>query len=207
MTNKKFLGFYWTLPVPWAGFSALSKDIDRAAEQSLTIHYQCELVRRWVKNEGGVLFAEEVFLELEPDRGSEHISHDLSRALETCRNEKAILVLVDFSLSFGSRPHQRLWHQLNSSNVEHMPLEPEPILIDGEMFDPVEHFRGWRVLQDARAQSKPERKAALAAAISQYEKENSSNATIAKALNASGMTTTNGKPWTADNLGKFLRTL
>ena len=67
--------------------------------KSLTIRYQCELVRRWVKDEGGELVAEEVLLELEPDRWSEHHRHELSRAFETRRNGKAILVLVDLPVS------------------------------------------------------------------------------------------------------------
>ena len=207
MTDRKFLGFYWTLPVPWAGFNALPKDINKAAEQSRTIRYQRDLVRHWVKGEGGELVAEEVFLELEPDRSSEQITHDLDRALKRCRIDEATLVLVDFSSSFGSRPHFRLWDRLRNSNVEHMPLEPEPILIDGKMFDPIKHFRAWQEVKDAHVDAKPERKVALAEAIEQFDVENISNATIAEALNARGLTTTTGKPWTADNLRKFKKGL
>jgi hypothetical protein len=203
MFKKKFLGFYWTLPVPWAGFKALPLNVDDAAELSRTIRYQRDLVRRWVKVEGGELVAEEVFLELEPDRSSEHISHGLNRAFERCRTDEATLVLVNFFSSFGSRPHHQLWSRLRGSNVEHMQLEPEPILIDGKMFDPIEHFRGWRVLQDAHAESKPERKAELAKAIKHFQMENPSNVTIAEALNESGLTTITGKPWTSDNVRKF----
>jgi hypothetical protein len=206
MPKKKFLGFYWTLPVPWAGFKALPLNVDDAAELSRTIRYQRDLVRRWVKLEGGELVAEEVFLELEPDRSSVHISYDLDRAIKRCRTEEAALVLVDFASSFGSRRHYQLWRELSDSDVEHMSLEPEPILIDGKKFDPVKHFRAWQSLQDDYTNSKPERKAAVVEAIKKFDVENSSNVATAEALNASGLTTTTGKPWTADNLRKFKKT-
>ena len=56
----RFLGLYWTLPVPWAGFTQLPKDVGAAAKLSRTIAYQRERVRRWVAEEGGDLVAEEV---------------------------------------------------------------------------------------------------------------------------------------------------
>ncbi len=42
----RFLGLYWTLPVPWAGFTSLPKDAKAAAAQSRTIAYPRERVRR-----------------------------------------------------------------------------------------------------------------------------------------------------------------
>ena len=47
-----YLGLYWTLPVPWAGFTRLPKDAKAAAARSRTIAYQRERVRRWVAEEG-----------------------------------------------------------------------------------------------------------------------------------------------------------
>lgn len=39
--DRTFIGFYWTLPVPWAGFTKLNlSNIDKAAEQSRTIALQ-----------------------------------------------------------------------------------------------------------------------------------------------------------------------
>lgn len=40
-----YIGFYWTLPVNWAGFTTLPADADEAAKGSLTIRYQVDLVR------------------------------------------------------------------------------------------------------------------------------------------------------------------
>ena len=68
---RNAVGFYWTLPVPWAGFTKLPKDIEEAAKASRTIRYQCELIRRYARDNGYRLVDEKVFLEIEPDRGSE----------------------------------------------------------------------------------------------------------------------------------------
>ncbi len=48
-TPQAAVGFYWTLPVPWAGFTELPKDVDRAAEFSRTIRYQREIIRRYAR--------------------------------------------------------------------------------------------------------------------------------------------------------------
>lgn len=79
--DMNFIGLYWTLPVPWAGFVNLPDDPDAAAAASRTIRYQVERVRRWVKDQKGTLVAERVFLELQPDRGSEQIVPEIDRLL------------------------------------------------------------------------------------------------------------------------------
>ena len=43
--GRNAVGFYWTLPVPWAGFTDLPKDIDAAVKASRTIRYQVQRVR------------------------------------------------------------------------------------------------------------------------------------------------------------------
>ena len=207
MTPSKYLGFYWTLPVPWAGFLSLPKDVNVAAEQSRTIRYQRDRVRRWVKDEGGIILAEEVFLELVSDRGSEQIVHELNNALKRCRMEGATLVLVDFAEAFGWRRHGPLWDRLHDSDTPHISLDPAPIFIDGEEFNPVIHFRTWRDLEQIHAETKSNRKAALANMISQLATEHASHGALTEELNARGMTTPTGKIWTADNLRKFLKSL
>jgi hypothetical protein len=205
MTPPKFLGFYWTLPVPWAGFQSLPNDVDAAAKQSHTIRYQRDRVRRWVKDEGGILVAEEVFLELAPDRGSDQIVHELDRALNRCRKERATLVLVDFAEVFGWRRHGSLWDRLQNSLMPHIPLDPAPIFIDGVEFDPVDHFRLWRDIEHAHAEAKSNRKADLAKVIGQLAAEHESHVALTEELNARGVTTPTGKQWTDDNLRKFLK--
>lgn len=39
-TPMNYIGFYWTLPVNWAGFTTLPSDADAAAKVSCTIRYQ-----------------------------------------------------------------------------------------------------------------------------------------------------------------------
>jgi hypothetical protein len=71
-------GFYWTLPVPWAGFTALSRDVDKAAAQSRTIRYQCERVRRFAKDNHLSLAHEETFLALDSDRVADTMAAPLA---------------------------------------------------------------------------------------------------------------------------------
>ena len=206
VTERKFLGFYWTLPVPWAGFNALPKDVDEAARASTTIRYQRERVRRWVKQEGGEIIAEETFLELAPDRGSEQLVSVVEKLLKRCEREDAKLVLVDFSEAFGWRRHGALWDRLDGEDVCE-PLDPSPILMDGTEFDPVQHFRTWREIEYAHVSGKTDRKAELAETIKDLATDHETNASMAQALNAAGLFTPNGKRWTADNLRKFMKTL
>ena len=109
---KKFIGFYWTLPVPWAGFRELPKDPDAAAAGSKTIRYQRDRVRSLVKSEKGTLVHEEVFVDMQPDRGTEFILPVIDQLLQECDAEVAALVLVDFSEAFGWRRHGPLWDRL-----------------------------------------------------------------------------------------------
>jgi hypothetical protein len=202
----KYIGFYWTLPVPWADFRTLPTNADSAAEKSLTIRYQRDRVRRWVREEHGELIAEEVFLELQPDRGSEQIVPIVEHLLARCHSEQAVFILVDFSDAFGWRRHGPLWDRLADERLC-MPLDPAPITLNGEEFDPVEHFRAWREIEYAHASSKPQRKAAIAKAISELQSSNSTLAELAIALNAEGVLTPSGRQWTEDNLRKFLKSM
>ena len=74
-------------------------------------------------------------------------------------------------------------------------------------FDPVAHFRTWREVEGAHAAGKAERKLELAHAIAGQQEEHLSLKELAQALNADGLTTPTGKPWTAENLRKFLKGL
>jgi hypothetical protein len=205
-----FFGLYWTLPVPWAGFTSLPKDPRAAAAQSRTIAYQRERVRvrRWVVEEGGDLVAEEVFLELAPDRGSQEILPAVDLLLERARDEQARLVLVDFSEAYGWRKHAPLREHLARHPDLHVMLDPMPLLLAGaDAFDPVRHFRAWREVEERHAAAKPARKAMLAQAIAERQGragEQPSLASLAQALNADGLTTPTGKPWSAENLRKFM---
>lgn len=207
MTGEKYFGFYWTLPVPWAGFRKLPADIDAAAEQSRTIRYQRDFVRRWVQEEGGTLIDEKAFLEVQADRASAHVTPEIDRVIRQCRAENAKIVLVDFSQAFGWRPHGPLWDRLRQPGVRFQALYPEPKIIDGEEFDPVEHFRSWRHIEGAKIASKADKEQHLAEMIDELKQDNLSLKERAEALNQRGATTPTGKLWTADNLRKFIKSL
>lgn len=201
---QRYVGFYWTLPVPFANFTSLPQDVDAAAGQSRTIRYQRDRVRRWVAGEKAALVAERVFLELQPDRGTDLVRPALDEAIALCTDQGADLVLVDFAAAFGWRRHSWLRDHLEASGIGVQALDPAPIPIDGATFDPVEHFRTWQQAQAAFVARKPERKAALIAAIGRLPVEDMTLAEVAAHLNAEGLRTPTGKPWTRENVRKFL---
>ena len=196
-----YIGFYWTLPVPWAGFTELPQDPDAAAKVSRTIRYQVERVRRWVAEEKGRLIHEEVFLELAPDRGSEEIVPVIDKVIAQAHAEGACLVLVDFSLAMQWRRHGPLWDRLNQSGIVEA-LDPEPMQLAEETLDPIAHFRTWRRLQDAYSSAKDKRREAVAEVIGDLRAEGMTYAKIARELNGAEMMTPNGKPWTGENVRK-----
>jgi len=195
--NTNAVGFYWTLPVPWAGFTELPTDVDEAAAQSRTIRYQRDLIRRYVSDHAMDLIHEAVFLEIEPDRGTRKVE-------ALCRAQVATLLIVDFSEVQGWRSHAPLQDWAQSSGVDVRSIYPDEIMMDGKTFDPHEHFSEWRQRQRDWTDSKPARAAACRAEALAMRAEGASYAAIARALNEGGMPNLTGKPWTGDNLRKFL---
>ncbi len=203
---QKYIGFYWTLPVPWAGFRDLPNDVEEASALSRTIRYQRERVRRWVKDEKGDLIDEKVFLETEPDRGSDLILPLVEKLLDRCQDQGARLVLVNFTSSFGWRQHHGLWCRLRELPDLVEPLDPIPIPIDGEVFEPVSHFRQWQEANANWASGKAGRVDTVAKRIGELSSSGLSHRQIAEALNEAGiLTPASGRPWTKDNVGKFLK--
>jgi hypothetical protein len=201
---RRFVGFYWTLPVPFAKFTALPDDIEAAAATSTTIRYQRERVRRWVKEQKGDLRAERAFLELAPDRGTPEGATAVNAAIAVARAEDAELVLVDFSEAFGWRRHPALRERLEASGQPCMMLPPEPLVMDGTEFDPVAHFRTWEETWRSYRGSKAARKGAVQAALGSLPVEEMTLAEMAASLNGAGISTVSGKTWTKESLRKFL---
>lgn len=199
-----FFAFYWTFPVPWASFTALPDDPDEAAKRSRTIHYQVQRVRHWVADQKGRLVGEEVFLELQPDRGTEHVGPAVEKLIAKARAKSAGIVAVNFAESMGWRPHQALWSRLQGSGRV-TALDPSPLILAGETLDPVAHFRAWRQLERLHSAGKEGRKAELIEVIVALRDQGMSYAAIAAALNEDGRSTANGKSWTADNVRKLVQ--
>lgn len=201
-----YFAFYWTLPVPWAGFSVLPNDPDAAAEASRTIRYQVTRVRHWVADQKGRLLGEEVFLEIQPDRGSEQIVPVIDKLIHKAKRQGAQIVLVDFSEAMRWRRHGPLWDRLDTSGIA-VALDPEPVQMPEGLLDPIAHFRSWRRLERLHADGKIDRIAALRSAIADLREEGLSFAAIAAELNAAGIMTATGKAWTGDNVRKLVHTI
>lgn len=204
---RNAVGFYWTLPVPWAGFTSLPDDIDAAGKLSRTIRYQSELIRRHAKDNHYRLVAEKVFLEIEPDRGSEHVLDALRPLVAICRGQRAALLLVDFSAVQGWRSHGPLTDWARASGVDIETVYPDEILIDGVLFDAHNHFSGWREKQREWQATKSERLAQARLAADDLRTAGRTHKAIAEELNAGGVRSASGKPWTEDGVRKLLNTL
>ena len=116
--RRNAVGFYWTYPVEWAGFTRLPKTVDGAAARSKTIRYQRDLVRRYANDERWNLVHEAVFLETEPDRGSQSTIGPLTKVTRTCQAEDAVLLLVDFSVEHGWRGHEFINYWLAKADIK-----------------------------------------------------------------------------------------
>lgn len=202
---REYIGFYWTLPVPWAGHQTLPQNVDEAALKSQTIRYQRECARQWVQENKGKLIEERVFMELAPDRGTLHVVPEVEKALRRCSEMKACFLVVDMAASYGWRSHPFLNKVLSESDQYCQRLFPSEIMFEGHSFDPVEHFRKWRLAQKKFIASKDQRLAAAREAAEALSPGCSNYSELAEALNEEGHLTATGKPWTADNLGKFLK--
>lgn len=129
---ETFIGFYWTLPVRWAGLNQLPAQpgrkywdcVDEAAAKSQTLRYQRELVRTWIKRSAlqGQLVREFVFIETQPDRISTGVHEVLDVVAPLCaRNDDPKgpkLIYVDFTdVTFASSPHWRRHREIGRAHV------------------------------------------------------------------------------------------
>lgn len=200
----KAVGFYWTLPVPYLGFTRLDPDIDKAATQSKTIAYQRALIRQHAKARDLTLIAERVYMEVDPDRGGVEVTGDLERLAKLCRAEGATLLYVAFHELGGWRAHEQLAHWLRERrDIESEPVTPEPVLLNGRSFDPRRHFRDWQKKHQDWTAGKAARVAAACERIAALAATGTAPGEIVAALNADAIPTPTGKPWSADNLRKF----
>ncbi|WIJ25784.1 hypothetical protein [Devosia sp. RR2S18] len=204
---QNFVGFYWTFPVPSAGFTSLPKDVEEAARLSRTIRYQRQVVRHYVQSLRGTLVGELVFLELQPDRGTEHIEATLEKALSLCLKHNAQLLLVDFAQEGGWRSHPFMFRLMQRAPVSSLGLPPEPAMVDGEWFDPIVHFRRARKAASDRTAA-ARRREVLASRVSVLSSQHAGSQrfkVIAEQLNLEGTTTVNGRRWSEANVRAFLK--
>jgi Recombinase len=200
---RNAVGFYWTLPVPWAGFASLPRDLDQAANVSRTIRYQRDLIRGYARDERYCLVHEEAFLEVEPDRGSDLILGPLRKVKKICEDENAILLFVDFWKIQSWRAHLAMVNWLRHANVKMQSIYPGEIMIDGKIFDPHAHFRRWREKQFDWTQKKGERIVRAVGRARELREKGYSYPQIARTLNEEQLPSLTGRPWTADNIRKL----
>lgn len=205
--KRAAVGFYWTLPVPWDGFTELPDDIEDAAKASRTIRYQRELVTAYAASQGYELIREVHFLELEPDRGTEFIFEPLRKVEEICQAKNAIMLFVEFAEVQGWRSHAPLHAWANQVSIDVMPISACPTMIDDTVFDPHQHFAEWRHRQRQWIESKSQRIALAAQRAEELKGAGMSNTAAAATLNDEGIRSPTGRRWTSDTLRKFARSL
>lgn len=198
------VGFYWTLPVPWAGFTELPSSIEDAAQHSQTIGFQRKLIHDFALRHGLALVHEAAFLEIDPDRGSTLIHQALDKAAVTCREHAAVLLFVDFSSVQGWRSHEPMLQWLRDAEIETLPIEAQAVSMSGRRFDPFEHFAEWRCKQREWTDGKGERAAVAYARAVALRSSGLKNPAIAQILNEEGVRSLSGRPWSADSVRKFI---
>lgn len=188
-----YYGIYWTFPVPRIGFASLG-GVEDAARASITIRYQRERIRREVVARRGTLAAERAFLEGSPDRGTAETAAEIAAAL--AKRPDLTPMLVDFAEVMGWRSHSPLRDAL-PPNAEF--VTPDPLPIDGKIFDPHAHFREWAQRTADHVAGKSGHRARILAALQDAPLPHADH------LNAIGLRTHTGRVWTRDNLRKFLK--
>jgi hypothetical protein len=206
----KYVGFYWTLPIRSVGFISLSDDPEIASQQSRTIAYQREVIKKYAADEGSLVVGEIPFLEVTPDRGSKSVEHYIKKAATLCRQLNATLLFVDFREAFGWRPHGHMVRAIEAEGVLNIPVWPshDTMIINGQPFHPAEHFKDHRMQREIEAAQRRDIAIARLAIEAAQFTSRGRHAVIADRLNAEGVETfQGGRPWTPDNVKKALARL
>jgi len=200
---ERFVGFYWTLPVNWAGFRDLPVDVAAAAQASQTIRYQRECVRRYVSNEHGELIDEIAFMDVRTDRATEIVEAELKRRASKYAG-RTILLFVAFDEHHRWRHNPYLRAGAEAIGIEQLALPPHPIELDGRLFDPLAHFKNWRS-RDVEEKDRLRYAAihGIAEAMQQIPAKRGRWAEIASALNTQGIKSIQGNVWTAEGVRKL----
>ena len=200
--NNRYFAFYWTLPVPWVGFTKLSANIEKAVTESRTIAFQRAVVQRHIHRVGGIIIPqnEVAILETWPDRGSFEIGQEFHRLLEKAEKSDALVAIVNLAGQDGWRSHQFIAEHFGHRCCDQIDAPVEDEL--GASFNPYQHFREWRQATREKINTKHSHRQSVFSALEGISA--STLADRAASLNALELLTHNGKNWTADNLRKFI---
>lgn len=203
--TQRYFGFYWTLPVPWVGFTSLPDNVDEAEAASRTIRYSRQSVKAFVKEQGGTLVSggEKACMELSPDRVSREFADEFESFLDRAEREGARVAVVDFAGRRGGRAHQYLSRLYDHPLCDVIPIDHEAVHHAG--MNPFMHFAEWRLRTQEKIAGKKHHREQVLATLDEMEGGTLSGR--ANALNGMGLRTHGGKPWTADNLRKFLKVI
>lgn len=194
---KNYFGIYWTYPVRWVGLTRF-EGVEHAATVSRTIRYQRAQILRHAASQKRAVLAEAAFLENAADRGTIEVAEEIAAAVR--KRPDLTPILIDFAEPSGWRRHHELRERMISAGAEFLPAEPA--FLDGQQFDPIQHFRSWAERWADHAGAKEEHRETILAALKGVPP--TGRATY---LNSLGLLTHTGKEWTTDNLRKFLKGL
>ena len=200
--KRKAIGFYWTLPVPWARFNTIDTgDAAAAAQQSKTIALQRQAVQAYAKAEGYDPIHEATHIEVAPDRGGAEIRGELQKLAALAREQGGVILYVDFGQAIDQRSHQYLRDYVGN----HAGLFA-PVALDWTHEEAFRaHFGTWRVRQTEWTAGKAARVAAAKARTAELKAQGHKLPQIAQMLEAEILRSASGKPWTADSLRKALK--
>ncbi|MFC3169573.1 hypothetical protein [Paracoccus fontiphilus] len=192
---KDYFGIYWTYPVRWVGLTRF-EDVFHATTVSRTVRYQRVQIHRHAASQKRSVPAEAAFLETAADRGTPEVADEIADAVR--KRPDLTPVLIDFSDPSGWRRHHELRERMISAGAEFLPAEPA--FLDGQQFDPIQHFRSWAERRGDHSGSKEEHRKTILTAL-----RNAPLTGRAAYLNRLQLLTHTGKEWTTDNLRKFLK--
>lgn len=201
--RQPYVGIYWTLPVNWAGFRDFPPSAEAAAAASKTIRYQRERVHHHVEDDGGDLIAEIAFMDTRTDRATDAVRDVLHRHAPAFLIASPKVLNVRFEDNSHWRPNPFVHRAASELGLDLIGLPPDPLLINGHIFDPARHFAIWRK-RDATAIARLRFNAdeALSAALAATPLGEGRWQTIAKSLNAQHVRTIRGGAWTPENVRK-----
>ena len=198
------VGIYWTLPVNWAGFRDLPPSVDAAAAASKTIRYQRERVQRHVLECGGHLVGEIAFMDTRTDRATDAVRDVLQRNASALLASKPTLLTVRFEDMSHWRPNLFVRHAAEELGLTLIGLSPDPLVIDGQVFDPARHFTAWRKRDGtAMARLRLEAEDGLRTAMAETPEVEGRWRIVAGVLNTRGVKTIRGHSWTPENVRKL----